>query len=268
MVIKTRAILGLITLVLIFCTGCALIEPILALFLSPHIRLGNPSYAGSDPNNYLIVKPQYVLSYNRERATANWVAWQLNRDWLGNVERQNNFRADQSLPVDWYQVQPRDYTNSGYDRGHMTPSADRSASKVDNSATFLMTNIVPQTAANNRGSWRELEEYCRELVYKGRELYIFAGSYGEKEKFGTKKQIIAPTHTWKIVVVLEEMGLGVEGIDANTRVIAVDIPNRKNASADWRKYLVSVDDIERKTGYDFLNVVPESVQSVIESRVD
>ncbi len=233
---------------------------------NPHLLLGNPSNAGLEPNNYLIEKPQYVLSYNRERGTANWVAWQLNQSWLGKVERQDDFRPDATLPEDWYQVRPNDYRGSGYDRGHLTPSADRTDTIEDNSATFLMTNIVPQTPNNNRGAWRELEEYCRELVEEGKELYIIAGVYGEREKIGPDRQITVPTYTWKVIVVLDEPGAGLNNISENTRIIAVDVTNRVNTSSDWENYQVSVDQLEAKTGYDFLNRVPVSIQDVIESR--
>jgi endonuclease G, mitochondrial len=259
--VKTKIILVLAVFILFVAGGCQFFLP----SGSPHLRLGNPSNAGNDPNNYLIQKSQYVLSYNRERATPNWVAWQLNSSWLGDTQRQNDFRPDDSLPSDWYRVKPGDYTNSGYDRGHMVPSADRTASEQDNEATFVMTNIVPQTPINNRETWKNLEEYCRELVKQGKELYIIAGVYGDRALIGKNQQITVPSNTWKIVAVLDRPG---ERIRESTRVIAVDVPNRNKLAFDWEKYLVSVDEIEVKTGYDFFNRVPESIQRAIEARVD
>lgn len=232
------------------------------------LAFGNPSNAGSEPDNYLMEKPQYVLSYNRERGTANWVAWKLNPQWLGDAERQNDFRPDDSLPEDWYRVRPSDYTRSGYDRGHWTPSADRTASEADNSATFLMTNIVPQHPKNNRGPWKDLEEYCRELVDHGQELYVVAGIYGKREKIGKRKRVTAPISTWKVIVVLEQPGMGVAEISERTRIIAVEIPNRERIRDDWKKYRVSIDRLEEKTGYDFLQSVPQATQETIERRVD
>ncbi|HEY9881909.1 MAG TPA: DNA/RNA non-specific endonuclease, partial [Leptolyngbyaceae cyanobacterium] len=141
---------------------------------SPHLVLGNPSNANAtNPNNYLIERQQYALGYGRDRNLTNWVSWHLDASWLGNTERQDNFRADDALPKGFYQVTPDDYRSSGYDRGHLLPSADRTSNRKDSSATFLMTNIVPQAPNNNRGTWRELEEYERDLVYQyDRELYI------------------------------------------------------------------------------------------------
>ena len=261
-----RKLLFIIPVLVIFLiTGCQLL---LTQPVSPHLAMGNPSNAGENPNNYLMIKPQYALSYNRERGTANWVAWQLNRKWLGNVERQNDFRPDDALPPEWYRVKPSDYTGSGYDRGHMVPSADRTSTIEDNSATFLMTNIVPQTPDNNRGAWRELEEYSRYLVSLGKELYIIAGVDGNSRRIGRKKEVSAPTSTWKVIVVLDKPGQGIKQISENTRAIAVNVTNRQNTSDDWKRYIVSIDELEAKTGYNFLTRVPESVQQVIESRVD
>ena len=262
---KRKLVFVIAAFILVSITGCQLL---LTKPVSPHLTMGNPSNAGESPNNFLMVKPQYALSYSRERGTPNWVAWQLNQNWLGNVERQNDFRPDETLPSDWYRVKPSDYTRSGYDRGHMIPSADRTNSIEDNSATFLMSNIVPQTADNNRGAWRELEEYCRNLVKQGKELYIIAGVDGDSRKIGKNKQVTAPRFTWKVIVVLDKPGQGVAGISKNTRVIAVNVTNRQNTSDDWERYLVSVDELEAKTGYNFLSKVPESIQKVIESRVD
>lgn len=256
----------LVTILLLTLTGCNLFQK------SPteiHLPFGNPSNATNstdNPNNYLMEKPQYVLSYNRDRGTPNWVSWQLKKSWLGSSDRQDDFRPDESLPEGWYRVGPNDYRNSGFDRGHLAPSADRSAKEMDNSATFVMTNMMPQSPKNNRDTWRELEEYSRKLVKGGKELYIIAGSYGSRGKLAGGKVTI-PKRTWKIIVVLEP-GSGARGINKNTRVIAVDMQNTERIGTDWKRYLVSVDKIEAATGYDFLSKVPKEIQDVIEARVD
>src|SRR5215207_39997 len=93
--------------------------------LSPNVALGDPSNASSDAsnkNNYLLVKPQYVLSYNDGRGGPNWVSWRLVASDIGEAERQNNFHPEQSLPRGFKRVTPDDYTGSGYDRGHVCNS--------------------------------------------------------------------------------------------------------------------------------------------------
>ncbi|HEY9616799.1 MAG TPA: DNA/RNA non-specific endonuclease [Microcoleaceae cyanobacterium] len=263
-----RGWLGLVV-VLVLVVGCTILKA--PTGTSIHLMLGNPSNAilsTGAPDNYLMDKPQYALSYNSQKGIPNWVSWQLNRDWLGTVPRRNDFRPDFTLPEDWYRVTPADYINTGFDRGHMTPSADRTATPIDNSSTFLMTNIMPQTPDNNQGPWEELESYCRELAKQGKELYIVAGGYGQK-KLIAGDRIEVPAHTWKIVVVLDRPGQGVDAIMDATRVIAIDIPNKQGIrERNWRSFRVSVDQLEAATGYDFLSKVPEGVQRSLESRVD
>jgi DNA/RNA endonuclease G (NUC1) len=237
-----------------------------------HLLFGNPSNATTniaDENNYLMFKPQYVLSYNRSRATANWVAWRLDNTWIGTAPRQDDFRPDPDLPAGWYQVTDGDYSGSGYDRGHMTPSGDRTRSIPDNSATFLMTNIVPQTAANNQGPWEEFETYCRALVNSGNEIYIYSGVHGN---FGTIAggRIVVPTTTWKVVIVLPNGSNDLQRVSRATRAFGIIVPNQPppNINAPWRNFRVTVDAVEALTGYNFFSNVPKNTQELIERRRD
>jgi endonuclease G len=236
--------------------------------------MGNPSGAvtsTSYPTNYLMSKVQYCLSYHRDRGTPNWTAWHLDNTWLGSTPRQDDFRADATLPAGWYQVGGTAYSGSGYDRGHMCPSADRTYSVTDNSATFLMTNMIPQAPNNNQGAWARLEDYCRSLVTSsGMELYIYSGGYGSQGTINSG-HVTVPSRTWKVIMVLTNGTNDLGRVTTSTRLIAVDMPNSNSLismSADWKSYRVSVDYVESKTGYDFFNAVSSSIQSVIESKVD
>lgn len=238
-----------------------------------HLTMGNPSSAVTDinfPANYLMKKAQYVLSYNRDKGGANWAAWHLNASWLGSTARQDDFRADATLPTGWYQVLATSFSGSGYDRGHMCPSADRTLTVADNSATFLMTNMLPQAPNNNQGPWANLETYCRTLVSQGKELYIYSGGYGSQGTINAG-HVNVPTRTWKIIVVLDEGTNDVGRVTTTTRVIAIDMPNSDALIArtdDWRTFRISVDSLESVLGYDFLSSVSTSIQLVIESSVD
>lgn len=238
-----------------------------------HLTMGNPSGAVKDTlffSNYLMEKPEYVLSYNRNNGTANWVAWHLNNDWRGNVSRQDNFRNDISLPAGWYQVQSTSYSGSGYDRGHICPSADRTSTVQANSATFLMTNIIPQAPNNNQGPWADMENYLRSLISSGKEMYIYAGGFGSNGRIDNG-HVNVPSHTWKVVVVLDSGENDLNRVSNSTRLISVYIPNDNDSvsmTSDWKSFRVKTDFIESQTGYDFLSNVPSSIQSVIESVVD
>ncbi len=230
--------------------------------------LGNPTAAAKQPDNYLLARPQHVMSYNQGAGSPNWVSWYLHPSHLGDVER-GSFRPDPMLPSDW-QIRPTDYRGSGYDRGHVCPSGDRTSSKEDNDATFVMSNMLPQTAALNQHVWKDLEDYTRQLTFEGNELYIIAGGVGEKERIGRGK-VRVPQACWKVLVVLPNGDNDLSRINTRTRVIAVMMPNEENSAVEnarWTQYVTSVARIERATGYNLLSVLPAGVQSTLEQKVD
>jgi endonuclease G len=230
-----------------------------------HVELGIPT--DSDPSDdYLIKRDQYVLSYNKNKNVANWASWNLNKTWYGKYNRVSGFKADNSLPEGFYRVKTQDYTNSGYDRGHIVASIERSKTVTANKFTFLMSNIYPQEPDLNQGPWKKLEEYCRSLCTEDyKELYIMAGGVfrtGQK----LNDLISIPDSCYKIIVILRrDQGLG--ALDASTQVIAVMMPNKVGIKKKaWDSYRTTIDRIEQSTGYDFLSDVPESIQRVLENK--
>jgi len=261
----------------IYCQ-CRLTKPASASNIN--MALGNPTNATADTlnaNNYLMVKSQYSLSYNNTKHIPNWVSWHVGKTDLDTFSRQNNFRPDKTLPRSWYKVTPADYSKTGFDKGHQCPSGDRTNSKTNNSATFLMSNMIPQAPNNNRQTWEQLEAYSRSLIQAGNEIYIICGIYGQggvgssgNDTVRTLKHgVVVPAKTWKIIVVLPEGGNDISRITTSTRVISVIMPNTQSCSKlSWGKYRVSVDSIQKITGYDFLSNVPADIQKVIEAKVD
>ncbi|WP_324671093.1 DNA/RNA non-specific endonuclease [Hymenobacter sp. GOD-10R] len=245
-----------------------------------NIALGNPSGAVTDvsqPNNYLLVKPQYVVGYNRDEGKPNWVSWHVDNSDRGGIDRQDDFRNDPSLPNGWYQVQSTSYNGgvTGFDRGHNCPSADRTSSIENNSATFFMTNMMPQSAKNNQGPWANLENYTRTFL-PSNEVYIICGSYGKggigsagvKYETLDNGHITVPSNCWKVIVILPVGDNDAARVNASTRVIAVDMPNIDAIDSNWATYRTSVDKIEEVTKYDILSNLPVDVQNAIESKVD
>lgn len=244
-----------------------------------HLALGNPSNAVADVNqpfNYLLDKTQYAVGYHRDRAIPNWVSWHLDSTWLGSATRQNDFREDPTLPAGWYRAQSTDYSGSGFDRGHHTPSGDRTKSTADNSATFLMTNMMPQAPGNNQGPWERLESFSRSLVSEGNELYVVGagtGTGGTGDNGFTSTiaggKIAVPSYTYKVIVVLPVGDNDLSRVTTATRTIAVIMPNTTSIRPDpWQKYLTTIDQVEALTGYDFFSNVPVNIQNAIESRLD
>lgn len=245
-----------------------------------NLALGNPGNSTENPktpDNYLIRKPQFVMSYNNSRGIPNWVSWHLSESWTGSAKRCDCFKPDDQIPSTFYKVKPSDYSGSGFDKGHLCPSADRDGSDSDNEATFLMTNMMPQAPKNNQVTWNRLEAYCRNLTKQGHELYIVAGAYGSG---GTGKnggvtynladgKITVPARTWKIILVLPLGSDDLKRINQLTRVIAVDMPNNQTVSSQpWHYYRTSVDRIEKETGLNIFSLVPPKIQEIIESSID
>ena len=244
-----------------------------------HLLMGNPSNATptiENPSNYLMLKPQYALSYNRERNIPNWASWQLNQSWLGDAKRQDNFRSDSTLPTSWYRVRPLDYAKSGFDKGHVVSSEDRGESDADNSATFLMTNMIPQAPDNNRVVWSQFEAACRALAKQGKDLYIVAGSsgFGGNGSNGDmtllNNKVIVPAKIWKVVLVVDRLGIAPKDVTQKvSRTIVLIVPNQQGVkSKTWKEYATSVDEVEKLTGYDFFSNLPKEAQQIIEAKVD
>jgi endonuclease G len=244
-----------------------------------NLLLGNPSNATTnvaDFNNFLMIEEQFALSYSRDKAIPNWVSWHLSPVWRGSADRQDDFRANPKLPAGWYKVQGTDYQSSGFDRGHNCPSADRTKTIADNSATFLMTNMCPQAPAHNQNLWNNLEQYTRKLIDDGNEVYVIMGNYG-KGGTGTSGRkttinsgkITVPAHIFKIIVVLKNGSNDLSRIDKNTRIIAIDTPNDNAAGTDnWGDYRTDIDALEAATGFDFLSKIPEAIQKTLEAKTD
>ena len=155
---------------------------------------GNPSNATTDTaneNNFLMPKPQYTLSYNRAKGTANWVAWRLDSSWIGTAQRQDDFRPDPALPAGWYQVLDSDYSGSAK-RAIWSPGRPDIRSLIF--FDLPMTN-GPQISANIRGL-KEFESYAGTLA-RSHELSFSrpVGNIGTIAKAGHRSAV-----PWRFVV--------------------------------------------------------------------
>lgn len=235
---------------------------------SVHVALGVP--ADTDPSDdFVIIRHQYALSYNKDKGVPNWVSYELNASWFGNAERYDgNFITDNTLPEAFYKVKHSDYTNSGYDRGHMVRSEERTIDDADNKSTFLMSNIIPQTPDLNRGVWLDLEYHLESLCKdSNKQLFVITGPifHTDSTLMGLGK-VAVPDSCFKIVVVLEK-GQNIRNITTTTPIIAVVMPNIEGIrNDDWEKYQTTVRRIEGSTKYNFLDFLPNHIENVIEVR--
>lgn len=140
-------------------------------------------YANNAPdilNNKLIAKTDelcfssFAVMHSGISRTPLWSAEHLTRDNLhSKSKRANNFHPEEQLNPN-VRAELRDYSHSGYDRGHMAPAADMPTSQAQHEC-FTLANMVPQNQDNNRGIWAGIEEATRELTKQKGELYVITG---------------------------------------------------------------------------------------------
>jgi endonuclease G len=246
---------------------------------SIHLTMGNPSGAtadGSDRDNFLLVKPYYALSYNNTKGTPNWVSWCLRPSDLGTAPRLQ-FYPDPDLPRSFKHVTPRDYSGSGFDRGHLCPRSDRTASFEEANATFSMANIFPQSPACNQKAWADLEDDCRRLAADEHQtLYLVAGPQGVGGEGANGPadaiaggKVTVPKKCWKVALMVDG-GVGGEEDLARagpaSRLIAVVMPNDQSVGHGWARFRTSASEVERLTGYRLFDRVPPDVIGPLKDR--
>ena len=223
-------------------------------------------------------RQQFVVSFDTKARVPAWTAWQVVRGDLGEVARSDKFRSDEILNM-YLEVhernlgiEPEDYKDTCFDRGHQAPSADRTDTPKSNMATFYMSNMAPQTAFLNRRIWADLETYSRELIRKDkRKLQVYAGTIlrNGREGIGRNRDIQVPEAFYKVVAVYEDdeakkpmahIAVIMPNVTANGKD---PVANREEAcveqqkggsgslSTNWRDYKVSLKDIEKKAGISF-----------------
>ncbi len=237
-----------------------------------HIRLGSPTPAArTSAVDSLVVRNGYVMSYNQERLVPNWVSWRVSPGDVaggsGGANRSmrlDNFRADPALPSNWARATPDDYRNSGYTRGHIVASGERQANVRANGSTFVMTNMMPQTQANNGGAWNHVEHFVRNRAREGSEVHVIAGPGfdGPARTIGANG-VAVPDFTWKVAVVMSP-GQRFRDLDASN-VVAIRVPNTTEVGRDARPYRVTVAEIEAATGMRFFSNLPSDVAERLRS---
>jgi DNA/RNA endonuclease G (NUC1)/uncharacterized protein YjdB len=235
-----------------------------------HVEFGTPTDADMS-DDITVVKRGFVASYNALRGGPNWVSWNLNATHFGAAPRCDCFSPDLSLPSGVDRVFDVDYINSGYDRGHMVQSESRTSTEQENAATFLLTNILPQAAANNQGSWLRFENHLNDLArLQNRDVFVIAGGeYGaDAPTLNNAGKVVIPHFTWKIAVIMPR-GAGVDDVvnTSGTQVIAVRMPNLTTTASNgaWETFVTTVDAIEEATGYDFLTSLPDWIERIVEA---
>ena len=188
-------------------------------------------------------RTNYAIQYNTETKTSYFVLEHVTKESMtGPAKRKDDFRPDADIPKQ-FQANLADYASEGktYDRGHMAPAGDNTQTEKIMSESFLLSNMVPQVANNNRGIWKQLETKVRTYVASTNDLYVASGPiYDAGYKTIGPGKVGVPTRLYKIVI-------DVKGNKASAYIF----PNTALPANDVEKYKVTIADVEKATGINF-----------------
>lgn len=203
----------------------------------------------------------YTVSYNSDYRIANWVAYELTDKEASSTEysRQNKFCPDPE--VKGASALNEDYSNTGFDRGHLAPAGDMKWSMKAMQESFYFSNICPQRPKLNRGVWRELEEQCRLWAKENGVLYVATGPViQEKMRRMGKNRVGVPSMFYKVLCTV---------VDGKYEAIGFLFENKNyKGNETMQQHIVTVDSVEVVTGIDFFPALPDEIEDKIEAVVN
>lgn len=214
------------------------------------------NYLPSSTTGQIIHHSGYSFSYNEKHEQAEWVAYSLEKDDIVYTDFKRPFFIQdpkvKTKSADW-----RNYKKSGYDKGHLCPAADRKSSKKLFNETFYTSNISPQKHNFNAGIWNKLEQKVRYWSKKYKHLYIVTGGILDHASTKTigKEKVTVPNAFYKVILDYSEPEI---------KAIAFLIPH-KETSAPLYNFVISIDQLEQKTGIDFFPELPNQIENQLES---
>lgn len=219
---------------------------------------GKPRPLHPDADIETLYNRAYAVGYSNARCEAMWVGYRLDRTSPGGaLPRPKRFVPDDRLQI---RVKPKEYTHSGFDRGHLAPNSAiaRRFGAEAQLETFLMSNIAPQRPALNRNVWQRLERL--EETYAGRfdQLYILTGPIFDdrREMLSEASAVEIPDEFYKILL---------DEDDGRIHMLAFRIPQTVSGREPLDQFLTSVDDIEQATGFDFFWALSDPLERHLEA---
>jgi len=211
-----------------------------------------PQISSSD----IVIKYEgFTVCYDTLNKIPVWVAYQLTaEETKGAIGREGSFTQDKDFS--WPQANTRDYSNSGYDRGHMAPAADMKWSEKAMKDCFHLTNICPQNPSLNRRDWKALEDRCRDWAQRFGYIYIVCGPIIENESPETigANNVTVPDAFFKAVVTCSDSTFqGIGFIYEN----AAEVQRMQSCT-------VTIDSVEVRTGLNLFQRLDEKVEQSFE----
>ncbi len=201
------------------------------------VTLSQISYS----QNVTIRHDYYTTTFSESLRIPVVVKWWLTKEMVNCLEhfkRTNKFTPDPELPK--HTNLNKDYTRSGYDRGHNMPAEDNACTMTGMEQCFYYSNMCPQTPRLNRGIWKKLETYTRELARQDDSVLVWCGSVANSGQTIGPDKVAVPDYCWKIIFVKHERD-----------TLAYVFPNTETISGALTEFRVSVDSVEHLSQIKF-----------------
>lgn len=202
----------------------------------------------------------FSLGYLESEEQSAWVAYRLTVQELNQPKLPRYDYFDPDYSVSTGSSFHRDYTGSGFTRGHLVPAADMAFDSAALRETFLMSNISPQVRAFNNGVWRELEEQTRDWVRRNKELYIVSGPIfsTSHDRIG-QNRVGVPESFFKVLLDVK---------DPEWKGIGFIIPNAIS-DRPLSDYACTIDSVEIMTHLDFFShLLKDDQEEALESTIN
>jgi len=189
----------------------------------------------------MIVHKFMVISYCRALKNPEWAVYKLDKERVLSQTnaRRRNFEPDPAMRAtagSW------DYSESGYDRGHIIPAEDMDFNEEAMQESFYMSNISPQLPGFNRGIWKKLENTVRKNAARKGDLIIITGSiFTDGELTEINNGVAVPSHFFKVLLHEE---------DNKKSAIAFVLPHAESQSS-LSEFVMTVSEAEKKCGINF-----------------
>ncbi len=247
-----------------------------AMSPAPHVVFGEPTYKDHDAEQNVTRKyGAFTVYYDDQVLGSRWAAIKLTAamaDANKDFERPRKFKADSYLEDNGYAFTTHeDYNNvapyntlpddARWDRGHMVQLDDaRGYGDQAGKDSMSTTNICPQLAALNQRAWLTLEQRMTEFARDYERVWIFVGPiYGDDPKpFAPDRKVPAPEAFYRMAIRETEDG----GVVAVAFIMPHEpIPRDINLAL----YIRTIDEIEFRTGLDFLHGLPDEIEVPLEA---
>lgn len=213
------------------------------LMICTTVQAFSPGRPDESDSLIRLQKSRFLVYYNINKNCPALVCWSLSRSDLGHHRRP----AGQSFLTDPATPRPRakssDYTRTGYQRGHLCPSADRSANVELMRATFVMSNVAPMCPGLNMQGFAQAEEHCRALAWANHRCLLMAGAYFSSDslRYLGKSSVGIPDSFFRACIVPDAPELSVYWLFPNdtkaTREATFRVSSSAFASSLRRKVL-------------------------------